>query len=110
MVVSRFTVMAWLGRKPKHLTAGLGLVLMGVGYVVLPSVDRTRWPWGCRRLSLGLDPAPCFQSSAWGLTEQFEPPQGGRAMTHFTTFFQGTIFIVLSVACVFRGIVSTDFR
>lgn len=94
MVVSRFTVMAWLGRKPKHLTAGLGLVLMGLGYAILPLCGSNPVAVGMSALVFGLGYSTVFPVLSLWATDQFEPTQRGRAMAVFTAFFQGAIFIV----------------
>jgi MFS family permease len=94
MVVSRFTIMAWLGKKPKHLTGGLGLVLMGLGYALLPLCGSNPLAVGTSALVFGFGYSTVFPVLSLWATDQFEPAQRGRAMAVFTAFFQGAIFVV----------------
>lgn len=98
MLVSRFTIMAWLGRKPKHLTVGLGLVLMGLGYAVLPLCGSNPLAVGTSALMFGLGYSAAFPILSLWATDQFELAQRGRAMAVFTALFQGAIFIVPWIA------------
>jgi len=94
MVVSRFTIMAWLGRKPRQLTAGIGLVLMGLGYAILPLCGSNQLAVGTSALVFGLGYSTVFPVLSLWATDQFELAQRGRAMAVFTAFFQGAIFVV----------------
>jgi MFS family permease len=98
MLVSRVTIMAWLGKKPKHLISGLGLVLMGLGYAVLPICGSNPVAVGVSALVFGLGYSTVFPVASVWATDQFDPAQRGRVTAVFTAFFQGAIFIVPWIA------------
>jgi MFS family permease len=94
MVLSRFTVMAWLGKRPRHLTAGGGLLLMGLGYAVLPLSSSSAVLVATAAVIFGLGYSTVFPVLSLWATDQFEAAERGRAMAVFTAFFQGSIFVV----------------
>jgi MFS family permease len=94
MLVSRVTIMAWLGKKPKHLIAGLGLVLMGLGYAALPICGSNSVAVGVSALVFGLGYSTVFPVASVWATDQFDPAQRGRVTAVFTAFFQAAIFVV----------------
>jgi MFS family permease len=98
MVLSRFTVMAWLGKRPRHLTAGGGLLLMGLGYAVLPLCSSSVVLVATAAVIFGLGYSTVFPVLSLWATDQFEAAERGRAMAVFTAFFQGSIFVVPLVA------------
>jgi MFS family permease len=98
MVVSRFTVMAWLGKKPRELTAGSGLILMGLGYAMLPICGSHVALVGISAIIFGLGYSTVFPVLSLWATDQFELSQRGRAMAVFTGFFQAAIFLVPLIA------------
>jgi MFS family permease len=94
MVLSRFTVMAWLGRKPKEIVAGVGLIFMAGGYALLPFSGSNATLVALSAIIFGLGYSTVFPVLSLWSADEFAIPQRGRAMAVFTGFFQSAIFVV----------------
>ena len=94
MVVSRFTVMAWLGAKPRHAVAGAGLCLMGAGYALLWALPAGSATTLFAAVVFGLGYSTAFPVLSLWATDHHAPERRGRPMAVFTTVFQAGIFLV----------------
>jgi MFS family permease len=94
MVLSRFTIMAWLGKKPKEIVAGAGLIFMSIGYVLLPFCGSSATLVALSAIIFGFGYSTVFPVLSLWSTDEFAIRQRGRAMAVFTGVFQTAIFIV----------------
>lgn len=105
MVVSRFTVMAWLGRWPRHLVAGLGLILMACGYAALALASPGVGIVVGSALVFGLGYSTAFPVLSLWATDGYPAAQRGRPMAVFTASFQASIFVVPFIVGLVGGLI-----
>jgi MFS family permease len=92
MLVSRFTIMGWLGRMPGGRVVAGGLVAMSVAYLVLASTGLGLPAVMLAGVVFGIGYSTAFPVLSLWVADQFPPAARGQPMALFTAMFQGAIF------------------
>lgn len=108
MVVSRFTLMAWLGKQPRHAVVGLGLILMAIGYAALPFAASSVAMVTASAAVFGLGYSTAFPVLSLWATDRFPVAQRGRPMAVFTAIFQASIYVVPFLVGHLGGLLGMD--
>jgi MFS family permease len=92
LVVSRFTVMAWVGGLERSLVCGFGLLLMSLGYVCLVAIEVSSYSvlWAASIFGLGY--SFVFPVLSLWATDGFPVAERARPMAVFSALFQAGIF------------------
>jgi MFS family permease len=92
MLLSRFTIMGWLGRLPGGRVVAGGLVAMSVAYLALASTTLTTPTVMLAGVVFGIGYSTAFPVLSLWVADQFPPAARGQPMALFTAMFQGAIF------------------
>lgn len=94
MVLSRFTAMAWFGKKSKYLVIALGMLLMAIGYASLALFNTHSLLVILAGCFFGFGYSMSFPVLSLWATEPYPLAQRGRPMATITSFFQAGSFVV----------------
>jgi len=92
MLLSRFTIMRWLGRKPAHWVVAGGLISMSAGYLALSSLALSGPIVAMAGVVFGIGYSTAFPVLSLWVADQFPLAERGQPMALFTAVFQASIF------------------
>jgi len=94
MLLSRFTLMRWLGRMPARWVVTGGLVSMSAGYLALSSLALHASIVAAAGVVFGIGYSTAFPVLSLWVADQFPLDARGQPMALFTAMFQAAIFSV----------------
>lgn len=92
MLLSRFTIMGWLGRMPPRRVVAGGLVSMSAAYLALALMPLAAPVVLLAGMVFGVGYSTAFPILSLWVADQFPPAERGQPMAMFTAMFQASIY------------------